>query len=274
MENRSRKRKVSGKRMNRKKWLRVLMTIVICSCLIIPPAQSLLAQATPILQDFLEPRLNELNFTRGLLVHDLISVEMKNISSEQTPTRISINFPEESQAPRKFARAMRSQLPAVIPQPIHPRVIGAPRLIVVEATRVKTVTEKLEILSQALQDRNFKGAGKLKLNDFLDRFLSAAAVELSAWLSETSEDPEFQNLFRGKGPWILIFLAMSPTSFHEFLDDVDFPGASENILGAKRLPINMSVTFNGDNLEVEIHGDYNLAIKFKVNEASKVSLVN
>ena len=145
--------------------------------------------------------------------------------------------------------------------------------IVVEAKRLKTVTEKLAVLADSLFEQNIRGLAKKKQDHFMASYLSAAAIELTEWLEDTDGNAEFQKLFKKQGPIYLVFLAMSPASMHEYMSGLDMPGLPTGVTEAKKLPVNMCVKKAGDNLIVEIWGVHDLSLTFKINAQNKVELI-
>ena len=146
--------------------------------------------------------------------------------------------------------------------------------VTVEAARLKTTTEKLAVLADALFEQNIRGLAKQKLDDFMTGYLTAAAIELTEWLEDTNGDKDFQKLFHGTAPIYLVFLAMSPTSMSEYMDGLDMPGLPTDVMGDKKLPVNMSIKHVGENLIVEMWGAHDLSLTFKINSHNKVELIN
>jgi len=134
-----------------------------------------------------------------------------------------------------------------------------------------SIPKKLAVLAEALINLDVKGLAALKQDEFMDLYLVAIGVDLSAWMAENEKETFFQNMFKeDKGPWILVFLAMSPTSMHEYMGDLELASMAGDITGAKKLPVNMTVVHRGKDLVVETQGAYDLWLTFRINEKDEV----
>ncbi len=140
-----------------------------------------------------------------------------------------------------------------------------------KAGEVNFTIQKLEILADALADGNIKGLAALHPDEFTSAFLLAASMELDEWIEDTRNDREFRNLFEGKGPWILIFLAMSPASMHECFDNLDFPGGGD-VLESKRIPVDLRVTHEGSELKVELTAAYNIHFNIRITSQNEAEI--
>ncbi|GEM_PF-3543825 len=187
---------------------------------------------------------------------------------EKVVEAASIYYPESAYVPIEIPSRPVSKM-----IPIKSRTRVAPAPLEVTATRVKKLTERLEIFAQALMDGNIKGLAAKKYDEFTTEYLFAGGMELSMWLEDVRSDFDFQNIFKGNGPWILVFLAMSPTSMHEYLDEIDMPGGDSGALDVKRLPMDMYVRPAGDEIEVELWGAENLSVTFRINRKNEIRVV-
>ncbi|GEM_PF-2592110 len=136
------------------------------------------------------------------------------------------------------------------------------------------IAKKLEVLAEALINYNIKGLAALKQDEFMDAYLAAIGMDLASWMSDMKHEKYFLDIFKIEGPWVLIFLAMSPTSMHEYMQDIELFSTDGGITEAQRLPVNMTVETRKGNLLVEVQGAYDLWITFQVDEKGNVSVVS
>ncbi|MBI4970796.1 MAG: hypothetical protein HZC17_03035 [Candidatus Omnitrophica bacterium] len=152
--------------------------------------------------------------------------------------------------------------------------IRMPEPLVVEAKRIRSVTEKLSLLGEALLNGDIRGLSPLKQNGFQKRLLAVAAKELMSWLEESEKDKSFQQLFKGAGPWMMVFIPKSAFSTDDAEEGFDMPGSGPGLLGSRRLPIDVSIRANGENLEIELRGGADISLHLRVNGHDEIVLVN
>ncbi|MBI4971027.1 MAG: hypothetical protein HZC17_04210 [Candidatus Omnitrophica bacterium] len=195
------------------------------------------------------------------------------VSNEIATTSVSIlneavTIKREEGLLQKSLTDVRSKfIPSQVP--VAPRVKEIPKAV---ETNTIVIPQKLEVLSAALINQNIKGLAGLKLDQFMSDYLAAIGVELGAWMEDNGKEQYFLDLFKIKGPWVLVFLAMSPTSMHEYMQDLDLPSSVGDILEAKKLRVNMTIEQHGRDILVETQGAYDMWITFRINENNQVSV--
>lgn len=142
--------------------------------------------------------------------------------------------------------------------------------VIPSETKGTFITNKLALFAEALSEGRISGFEALEGDPFMKAYVRAAAIELSSWLAENQKNGEFQNLFRGRGPWTLVFLTISPTSMEEYLENLDLPGEVGDLLEAKRLPVNVTVQKQGQELRIELAGALDLYQSFRMNDRNEI----
>lgn len=210
-------------------------------------------------------------------VYDLPITTQPNLETlypERTPASLSPRSRQESQILKAPQAALKESAAAKRTEGPLAELLSGVRSGNLRVTiPAKPVTYKLAVLADALMDLKIKGYAALNQDKFMDKYVVAVGLELAEWMSDTENQKVFQDIFKKEGPWILVFLAMSPTSMHEYMGDLELPSAAGDITEAHRLPINMTVTQKGKNVIVETQGAFDLWLTFSINEKDEVSIV-
>lgn len=167
---------------------------------------------------------------------------------------------------RRMIIDIHEKMPTLSPEELEPRL--RPLIL------TPFVIDKMEILADALLEQNIKNLNAKRPDIFTSELLAAAGYELTAWFEDTKDDKEFRGLFHGKGPWRLVFLAMSPSSMHEYMEEMEPIGEGiDEHSYAKRLPVDLLVQPKGDTLEVEMRAAGDLSLVFTIDEKNRVAVL-
>lgn len=146
--------------------------------------------------------------------------------------------------------------------------------IQMEKDPMMLVPFKLQVLALALINQNIRGLARLKVDEFTSNYLAAIGIELYDWMEDHGNEVDFIEIFKMRGPWILVFTPMSPTSMHEYMESLDLPSGVGDALGAHRLPTDMILWKRGEDLITTTLGAHGTNITFKINESNEVSVMN
>ena len=195
-----------------------------------------------------------------------------SVSRELNSERASAPSPSISKAvtEKRAEGPLQKSLVDVRSQHLRSQVSSAPKEAVSDSV---LIPRKLDVLSRALINQNIKGLAGLKLDEFTGAYLAAIGVDLFSGIENHKNEKYFAEIFKIKGPWVVMRLAVSPTSMHEFMGDFELSSAVGDILEANKLPSNLSIERQGKNVIVEAIGSENLFITFCVNEKDEVTVV-